>query len=64
MLQLLGLLLSTDTLLNVPKLTVIDGFLFQLPTAVTGFIHTSTRISFLESNSALVEICLLSGACT
>lgn len=58
------LLCHTDTLLSVPKSTEIDGFLLQLSTAITGFIHTSSRISplRLESISALVEICLLSGA--
>lgn len=56
----------TDTLLSVPGLTEIDGFLFQLPTAITVFIHTAVRICplELESISALMEICSLSGLCT
>lgn len=32
----------------LPELTQRDGFLFQLPEAITAFIHTSTRISFLK----------------
>lgn len=32
----------------LPKLAQIDGFLFQLPQAITAFIETSTRISFLK----------------
>lgn len=32
----------------LPKLARIDGFLFQLPQAITAFIETSTRISFLN----------------
>lgn len=32
----------------LPELTQRDGFLFQLPEAITAFIYTSTRISFLK----------------
>lgn len=32
----------------LPELAQIDGFLFQLPEAITAFIHTSPRISFLK----------------
>lgn len=61
-----ALLCHTDTLLDVPELTKIDGFLFQLPTAITGFIHTSIRTLHqlspprLESIFVLVELYLLS----